>query len=52
MEEYEDLDLTIEAFIALLDEIPDLNAGIVLQAYLPDTFDVAPAAGCLGQRPP
>ena len=38
MEEYEDLDLTIEAFITLLDEKPELDAGIVLQAYLPDTF--------------
>lgn len=38
MEEYADLDLTVEAFLAVLDE-PDyrtLPAGIVLQAYLPD----------------
>ena len=36
MEEYRDLDLTIAAFIKVLDEFPDLEAGIVLQAYLPD----------------
>nr|WP_098470252.1 bifunctional proline dehydrogenase/L-glutamate gamma-semialdehyde dehydrogenase [Serinibacter salmoneus] len=42
MEEYHDLDLTIEVFEALLaeEEFADLDAGIVLQAYLPD----APAA--------
>src|SRR5690606_33327050 len=38
MEEYDDLDLTIDAFIRLLDELPQLDAGIVLQAYLPDTY--------------
>lgn len=39
MEEYRDLDLTIEAFTALLaePELRDLEAGIVLQAYLPDS---------------
>ena len=40
MEEYHDLELTLDAFIRLLDE-PDLHhvdAGIVLQAYLPDSF--------------
>jgi RHH-type transcriptional regulator, proline utilization regulon repressor / proline dehydrogenase / delta 1-pyrroline-5-carboxylate dehydrogenase len=40
MEEYRDLHLTIEVFRSLLDE-PDfeaLDAGIVLQAYLPDSF--------------
>ncbi|GMA32083.1 bifunctional proline dehydrogenase/L-glutamate gamma-semialdehyde dehydrogenase [Litorihabitans aurantiacus] len=42
MEEYRDLDLTIEVFEAMLGEpeFADLHAGIVLQAYLPD----APAA--------
>ena len=43
MEEYRDLELTLAAFTTLLDE-PDLrslDAGIVLQAYLPD------AAGAL-----
>ncbi|NKX52506.1 bifunctional proline dehydrogenase/L-glutamate gamma-semialdehyde dehydrogenase, partial [Arthrobacter deserti] len=38
MEEYKDLDLTIAVFTRLLDrpEFRDLEAGIVLQAYLPD----------------
>jgi RHH-type transcriptional regulator, proline utilization regulon repressor / proline dehydrogenase / delta 1-pyrroline-5-carboxylate dehydrogenase len=38
MEEYRDLDLTIAVFTALLSEpeFTDLEAGIVLQAYLPD----------------
>ncbi|QNE90232.1 bifunctional proline dehydrogenase/L-glutamate gamma-semialdehyde dehydrogenase [Corynebacterium incognita] len=41
MEEYHDLHLTIRLFTELLDEpeFKDLEAGIVLQAYLPDTFD-------------
>ncbi|HVR31800.1 MAG TPA: bifunctional proline dehydrogenase/L-glutamate gamma-semialdehyde dehydrogenase [Acidimicrobiia bacterium] len=40
MEEYQDLDLTLAAFMRLLDtdEFKDLTAGIVLQAYLPDAF--------------
>jgi RHH-type transcriptional regulator, proline utilization regulon repressor / proline dehydrogenase / delta 1-pyrroline-5-carboxylate dehydrogenase len=41
MEEYRDLHLTLQAFTRVLDE-PDLrhlDAGIVLQAYLPDAFD-------------
>ncbi len=39
MEEYRDLDLTIEVFTRLLmeDEFLGLEAGIVLQAYLPDS---------------
>ena len=39
MEEYRDLDLTIAAFSALLSEpeFADLEAGVVLQAYLPDS---------------
>ena len=39
MEEYRDLDLTIEVFTALLSEpeFADLETGIVLQAYLPDS---------------
>jgi len=38
MEEYRDLDLTIEVFTRLLDSpgLERLEAGIVLQAYLPD----------------
>ena len=41
MEEYKDLRLTIDAFTQLLDEpaFRSLEAGIVLQAYLPDSFD-------------
>ncbi len=40
MEEYRDLDLTCEAFKRTLDEpeFENLEAGIVLQAYLPDSF--------------
>ena len=40
MEEYRDLDLTIAVFTALLDrpELLGLEAGIVLQAYLPDAL--------------
>ena len=41
MEEYKDLDLTIEVFTTLLDEdeFNSLTAGIVLQAYLPDSME-------------
>ncbi|QRZ60959.1 bifunctional proline dehydrogenase/L-glutamate gamma-semialdehyde dehydrogenase [Rothia sp. ZJ932] len=41
MEEYKDLDMTIEVFTKILDQphLKDLEAGIVLQAYLPDTLD-------------
>lgn len=40
MEEYHDLDLTIDVFTALLDrpEFLHLEAGIVIQAYLPDAL--------------
>ena len=40
MEEYHDLDTTIEVFTRLLDrpELLGLEAGIVLQAYLPDAL--------------
>lgn len=40
MEEYHDLDLTVAAFIRLLSEeaFTTVDAGIVLQAYLPDSF--------------
>ncbi len=40
MEEYRDLRLTIDAFQRVLSEpeFQDLSAGIVLQAYLPDSF--------------
>lgn len=40
MEEYHDLDLTIAVFTAILDQphLQGLEAGIVLQAYLPDAL--------------
>ncbi len=40
MEEYKDLDLTLAVFTTILDEpeFRDLEAGIVLQAYLPDAL--------------
>ncbi|MGW0017416.1 proline dehydrogenase family protein [Rhodococcus sp. NPDC003382] len=40
MEEYRDLDLTIAVFMKILDrpEFAHLEAGIVLQAYLPDSL--------------
>ncbi|MBT2532591.1 bifunctional proline dehydrogenase/L-glutamate gamma-semialdehyde dehydrogenase [Arthrobacter sp. ISL-48] len=40
MEEYKDLDMTIAVFTRILDkpEFRDLEAGIVLQAYLPDAL--------------
>ncbi len=40
MEEYRDLDLTVDTFTQVLDEpeFEKLEAGIVLQAYLPDSF--------------
>ena len=40
MEEYHDLDLTLDAFMSVLGEEPyrGVDAGIVLQAYLPDAF--------------
>lgn len=40
MEEYKDLELTIKLFTELLseEEFLELEAGIVLQAYLPDTL--------------
>ena len=42
MEEYRDLDITVEAFKRTLDqeEFKNYSAGIVLQAYLPDTFEI------------
>ncbi len=42
MEEYRDLRLTCDAFTQVLEEeeFHNLRAGIVLQAYLPDSFNV------------
>lgn len=41
MEEYHDLELTMHVFKQILDEpeFHSIDAGIVLQAYLPDSFD-------------
>jgi RHH-type proline utilization regulon transcriptional repressor/proline dehydrogenase/delta 1-pyrroline-5-carboxylate dehydrogenase len=41
MEEYRDLDLTAAAFMKALDkdELKEVEAGIVLQAYVPDSFN-------------
>ncbi|MRJ77703.1 aldehyde dehydrogenase family protein [Aeromicrobium sp. SMF47] len=38
MEEYKDLDLTVAVFTRILERFPALEAGIVLQAYLPDAL--------------
>ncbi len=42
MEEYRDLHLTVDIFRSVLDEpeFETMMAGIVLQAYLPDSFEV------------
>lgn len=42
MEEYRDLPITIDAFRLTLDEpeFLDLQAGIAIQAYIPDSFNV------------
>jgi RHH-type proline utilization regulon transcriptional repressor/proline dehydrogenase/delta 1-pyrroline-5-carboxylate dehydrogenase len=47
MEEYRDLELTVAAFMAVLDEdeFHGTDAGIVLQAYLPDSHAAAERLG-------
>lgn len=42
MEEYKDLDITTTAFKQTLEQeiLKDYSAGIVLQAYLPDSFNI------------
>ena len=47
MEEYGDLALTVESFLGVLEESPyrRMPAGIVLQAYLPDSHDVMERIG-------
>jgi len=42
MEEYRDLEITAAAFTRTLDQeaFKDYSAGIVMQAYLPDAFDI------------
>lgn len=41
MEEYKDLDLTLEVFETIMEQFPQLEAGIVVQAYLPDSLAAA-----------
>lgn len=43
MEEYRDLSITLETFMSTLEKpkFKNLRAGIVLQAYLPDTYNEA-----------
>lgn len=39
MEEFRDLELTVESFMESIAKF-DLNAGIVLQAYIPDSMNI------------
>ena len=47
MEEYRDLELTLQSFMLVLDEVEfrQLDAGIVLQAYLPDSHQALERLG-------
>ena len=47
MEEYRDLELSLESFVRVLDEpeFEQVDAGIVLQAYLPDSHDALERLG-------
>ncbi len=47
MEEYRDLELTLQSFMRVLDEpeFAGVDAGIVLQAYLPDSHDALERLG-------
>lgn len=47
MEEYRDLELTLQSFMRVLDEeeFASLDAGIVMQAYLPDSHDALDRLG-------
>ena len=47
MEEYRDLELTLRSFMRVLDEpeFAGIDAGIVLQAYLPDSHDALERLG-------
>lgn len=38
MEEYRDMSLTAEVFMRALEALPEVRAGLVLQAYIPDSF--------------
>jgi RHH-type proline utilization regulon transcriptional repressor/proline dehydrogenase/delta 1-pyrroline-5-carboxylate dehydrogenase len=52
MEEYRDLDLTIEVFTRILDDpqLAGMQAGIVLQAYLPDALPALDRLTAWAQR--
>ncbi len=52
MEEYRDLELSLRSFMAVLDEpeFEGLEAGIVLQAYIPDSHAALEQALPLGER--
>jgi len=52
MEEYRDLELTLHSFMRVLDEpeFAGLDAGIVLQAYLPDSHDALDRLGTWATR--
>ena len=52
MEEYRDLELSLAAFTRILDEdeFAGLDAGIVLQAYLPDSHDALERLGAWATR--
>lgn len=47
MEEYRDLELTLQSFMRVLDEteFDGIDAGIVMQAYLPDSHDAVERLG-------
>jgi len=52
MEEYRDLELTLQSFMRVLDEpeFAGIDAGIVLQAYLPDSHDALERLGTWATR--
>jgi RHH-type proline utilization regulon transcriptional repressor/proline dehydrogenase/delta 1-pyrroline-5-carboxylate dehydrogenase len=52
MEEYRDLELTLAVFEAVLADRPSLAAGIVLQAYLPDSVPALERLGRLAAGRP
>lgn len=39
MEEFRDLELTAASFMEAISHFPNLSAGIVLQAYIPDSYE-------------
>ncbi len=52
MEEFRDLELTVTSFVTVLDEpeFAGLDAGIVLQAYLPDSHRALERLGAFADR--